>query len=99
MVSYPHAKINLGLNVVAKRNDGFHDLETVFYPAQWSDIMEVLPGPMHSKGIEVHLSGIPVQGKHADNLCVRAYELLKQNYAAVRAVKLYLHKQIPMGAG
>lgn len=98
MIAYPHAKINLGLNVISKRDDGYHNLETVFYPVQWCDVMEVLPGPQHSKGIEVHMSGLPVAGKHADNLCVKAYELLRQNYN-VRAVKLYLHKQIPMGAG
>lgn len=98
MICYPHAKINLGLNVVEKRADGYHNLETVFYPVQWCDIMEILPGPKHSKGIEVHMSGLPVAGKHADNLCVKAYELLKKNYP-VNAVKLYLHKQIPMGAG
>lgn len=98
MISYPHAKINLGLNVVSKRNDGYHNLETVFYPVQWCDVMEILPGPQHSKGIEVHMSGLPIAGKHSDNLCVKAYELLRQNYS-IRAVKLYLHKQIPMGAG
>ena len=98
MIAYPHAKINLGLNVVSKRDDGYHNLETVFYPVQWCDIMEILPGPQHSKGIEVHFTGLPVAGKHADNLCVKAYELLRQNYS-LRAVKLYLHKQIPMGAG
>lgn len=98
MIAYPHAKINLGLNVVEKRNDGYHNLETVFYPVQWCDIMEVIPGPNHSKGIEVHMSGLPVAGKHADNLCVKAYELMKNSFP-VRSVKLYLHKQIPMGAG
>lgn len=98
MIAYPHAKINLGLNVVAKRGDGYHNLETVFYPVQWCDVMEILPGPQHSKGIEVHLSGLPVAGKHSDNLCVKAYNLLRANYS-VRSVKLYLHKQIPMGAG
>lgn len=98
MIAYPHAKINFGLNVVSKRDDGYHNLETVFYPVQWCDILEILPGPKHSKGIEVHMSGLPVAGKHADNLCVKAYELLRKNYT-VRSVKLYLHKQIPMGAG
>lgn len=65
---------------------------------QWCDVMEILPGPEHSHGIEVHNSGIPIAGKHADHLCVKAYELLRKNYP-VRSVKLYLHKQIPTGAG
>lgn len=98
MIAFPHAKINLGLNVVSRRSDGYHNLETVFYPVQWCDVMEIIPGPQHTHGIETHLSGIPVQGKHADNLCVKAYDLLRKNYS-VRSVKLYLHKQIPMGAG
>lgn len=98
MISFPHAKINLGLNVVSKRDDGYHNLETVFYPVQWCDVMEIIPGPDHTKGIEVHMSGLPVSGKHSDNLCVKAYELLRKNYP-MQSVKLYLHKQIPMGAG
>jgi 4-diphosphocytidyl-2-C-methyl-D-erythritol kinase len=98
MIAFPHAKINFGLNVVSKRDDGYHDLETVFYPVQWCDVMEIVPGPQHTRGIETHLSGLPVKGKHSDNLCVKAYELLRKNYS-IRSVKLYLHKQIPMGAG
>jgi 4-diphosphocytidyl-2-C-methyl-D-erythritol kinase len=98
MITYPHAKINLGLNVVSKREDGYHNLETVFYPVQWCDIMELHPGPRHSKGIEVHMSGLRIAGKHADNLCVKAYQLLR-HYYSVPAVKLYLHKQVPIGAG
>ncbi|HTF03228.1 MAG TPA: 4-(cytidine 5'-diphospho)-2-C-methyl-D-erythritol kinase [Bacteroidia bacterium] len=98
MITFPHAKINLGLNVTEKRSDGYHNLETVFYPVQWCDVMEILPGEDYTSGIEVHASGLPVAGKHADHLCVKAYALLKKNYP-VRAVKLFLHKQIPMGAG
>jgi len=98
MIAFPHAKINFGLNVVSRRDDGYHNLETVFYPVQWCDVMEIIPGPKHTIGIETHLSGIPVQGKHSDNLCVKAYNLLRRNFP-VRSVKLYLHKQIPMGAG
>jgi 4-diphosphocytidyl-2-C-methyl-D-erythritol kinase len=98
MIVFPHAKINLGLHVTSKRSDGYHNIETVFYPIAWCDIMEILPGEKHTSGIEVHLSGLPVQGKHADNLCVKAYYLLKNDYP-IPALKLYLHKQIPMGAG
>ena len=98
MISFPNAKINLGLHVIGKRDDGYHNIETVFYPIGWSDIMEILPGDENTNGIEVHLSGLPVAGKHSDNLCVKAYELIRKDHA-IRSVKLYLHKQIPMGAG
>lgn len=98
MILFPNAKINLGLHVTGKRIDGYHNIETVFYPIRWCDIAEIIPGEKHTSGIEVHLSGIPVAGKHADNLCVKAYELLKKDFS-LNAVKLYLHKQIPMGAG
>lgn len=98
MIVFPNAKINLGLHVTGKRSDGYHNIETVFYPIRWNDIMEILPGEKHTSGIEVHLSGLPVAGKHGDNLCVKAYQLLKQDFP-IHALKLYLHKQIPMGAG
>lgn len=98
MILFPKAKINLGLNVTAKRSDGYHNIETVFYAIPWTDIMEIIPGEVHTSGIEVHLTGLPVAGKHGDNLCVKAYHLLKKKFS-VPAIKLYLHKQIPMGAG
>lgn len=98
MIRYPKSKINLGLHVTEKRSDGYHNIETVFHCIDWTDVIEILPGPKHSRGIEIHVSGLPVSGKHSDNLIVKAYNQLAQDYS-VDAVKVYLHKQVPMGAG
>lgn len=98
MISYPKSKINLGLHVTEKRSDGYHNIETVFYSVDWTDILEIVPGPKHSRGIEIHISGLRVHGKHNDNLIVKAYNQLCADYA-LDAVKVYMHKQVPMGAG
>jgi len=88
MIAFPPCKINLGLNVLRKRNDGYHDLETCFYPIPWTDILEVIP----SDDFEFTVSGNAIPGD--DNLCVKAYRLLNAPPA-----KIHLHKIIPMGAG
>ena len=74
MVVFPNAKINLGLNVIAKRPDGYHDIETLVYPVGLSDALEVIPAP---DGIfEFTSSGLPIPGEPDENLCVRACQLL-----------------------
>jgi len=95
MVLFPNAKINLGLNVVQKRPDGYHDLETVFYPVNLKDALEVI----ESSESSFHLSGLPVNGNTDDNLCLKAYKLLKKHFPDLPCVTIYLHKAIPMGAG
>lgn len=94
MVSFPHCKINLGLHVVAKRGDGYHNIETCFYPVPRTDILEVI------KAIEFGFtaSGLTVAGNVEDNLCVKAYRLL-MNAFKISPVKIHLHKILPMGAG
>src|SRR6185369_16674485 len=94
MVSFPHCKINLGLNVVSKRADGFHNIETCFYPIPRTDIFEIIPASAFS----FTLSGIGVPGLQDDNLCLKAYQLLKKDFN-IGNVKMHLHKIIPMGAG
>lgn len=94
MISFPNAKLNIGLQVVRKRPDGFHDLESCFYPLPWCDALEVLPGEKVTFG----LSGIPVPGDPETNLCLQAYHLLRQDHA-LPPVRLHLHKVIPIGAG
>jgi 4-diphosphocytidyl-2-C-methyl-D-erythritol kinase len=94
MISFPPCKINLGLNVVLKRSDGYHEIETCFYPVSWSDILEIIP----SNTLEFKQSGISIDGKPEDNLCVKAYELLRADFD-LPPVKIHLHKVIPMGAG
>jgi 4-diphosphocytidyl-2-C-methyl-D-erythritol kinase len=94
MVSFPHCKINLGLNVVSKRLDGFHNIETCFYPVPRTDILEIIPASEFS----FTQSGIHVHGLHDDNLCVKAYRMLKKDLR-IGDIKMHLHKIIPMGAG
>jgi 4-diphosphocytidyl-2-C-methyl-D-erythritol kinase len=94
MVTFPPCKINLGLNIVAKRADGYHDLVTCFYPLPWSDILEIIS----ANDITFSHSGISIPGNAADNLCLKAYHLLKKDFD-IPAVHIHLHKIIPMGAG
>jgi 4-diphosphocytidyl-2-C-methyl-D-erythritol kinase len=94
MVSFPPCKINLGLNVIRKRTDGYHDIETCFYPLPWTDILEVI----RSDSFQFTSSGIGIPGSEADNLCIKAYQLLKDAFS-LTPVKIHLHKIIPMGAG
>jgi|SRR5574344_57983 4-diphosphocytidyl-2-C-methyl-D-erythritol kinase len=100
MIVYPNAKINLGLRVLNKRPDGFHNLETVFYPVALFDILEIVPlvGNRAGRGTLIQLYGIPLVGKAEDNLCIRAYNLLKRDFD-LPPVGIYLHKNIPSGAG
>lgn len=95
MVSFPNAKINLGLNVVSKRDDGFHNIETVFYPVlKLADILEVV----ESDKFTFAQTGILVDSLPEDNLCVKAYRLLEKEYN-LSPVSIHLHKLIPLGAG
>ena len=94
MISFPHGKINLGLNVVARRSDGFHNIETCFYPIPLTDILEIIP----SSEFSFSQSGIPLPGTPEENLCVKAYRLLASDFD-MDQVKIHLHKVIPVGAG
>ena len=100
MIVFPNCKINLGLHILRKRADGYHDLETVFYPVRFTDILELIPDRETSGG-PVHYSqtGLQIQGEAADNLCVKAYHLLKKDFPELPPVKMHLHKVIPTGAG
>jgi 4-diphosphocytidyl-2-C-methyl-D-erythritol kinase len=95
MISFPHAKINLGLSIVSKRQDGFHNLETIFYPLAIRDALEIIP----SDSTEIILSGLKIGGVSEDNLVLRAFGMLKKNYPSVSHLEIHLHKVIPMGAG
>ncbi len=96
MIVFPNCKINLGLNIISKRNDGYHDIETIFYPVALNDILEVIPAP--DEIFEFHFSGLFIPGEADKNLCFRAYQLLQAEFK-LPAVKMHLHKVIPMGAG
>ena len=98
MITYPNAKINLGLNIVEKRPDGYHNLETIFYPINLQDALEVtlLEG---EKEYELTLSGTPIEGNPEDNLVVKAYRLPKEDYPHIAPVDIHMYKHIPTGAG
>lgn len=98
MITFPNAKINLGLNIVEKRADGYHNLETIFYPVQIEDALEIIPKDGLDKSFEIEVSGIPVAGDSNDNLVVKAYNLLKERFN-LPPISIYLQKQIPSGAG
>ena len=94
MVSFPHCKINLGLHVVEKRKDGFHNIETCFYPVPRTGILEGIK----ANEFAFTTSGLTVAGDVNDNLCVKAYNLIANDFK-VSSVKIHLHKILPMGAG
>ena len=94
MILFPNAKINLGLNIIEKRSDGFHNIETCFIPVQWCDIIEIV----ESKKTTFTSSGIPIPGDPKTNLSLKAFELLRKDYN-LPPVSIHLHKNIPIGAG
>ena len=99
MVTFPNCKINLGLHILGKREDGFHNLETIFYPVPFEDVLELIPNTNNKTAVEFTGTGLTVDGSAADNLCIKAYHLLKKDFPQLPAVKIHLHKAIPMGAG
>lgn len=94
MIAFPLCKINLGLHVISKREDGYHNIETCFYPAPQTDILEIVKSDV----FEFTHSGLPIPGGESENLCCKAYQLLKKKFG-IGSVKIHLHKIIPMGAG
>jgi 4-diphosphocytidyl-2-C-methyl-D-erythritol kinase len=101
LIVFPDCKINLGLRILNKREDGFHNLETVFYPLPLQEALEIIRNndQDNKEPIRFTLSGNAVDGNTQDNLCVKAYQLLKKDFPELPAVKMHLHKAIPMGAG
>ena len=99
MLSFPNCKINFGLKILRKRADGFHDLETVFYPIALKDMLEVVTATDTNEAVTYSHSGLEIEGTNESNLCIKAYHLLKKDFPSLPSVKLHLHKAIPMGAG
>lgn len=97
MVFFPNCKINLGLKILRKREDGYHDLETVFYPIAIRDVLEIIR--TESPTLAFTATGLSIPGDADNNLCLKAYHLLKQDFPTLAPVHVYLHKQIPIGAG
>ena len=96
MVLFPNAKINLGLNILRKRDDGYHELETVFYPIGLKDGLEFVENKQNK--IDFSSSGIPLNIDFEENIVVKAYRLLAADYP-LPGLDIHLHKVIPFGAG
>lgn len=95
MISFPCAKINLGLNVISKREDGYHNIETVFFPVRGlTDILEIV----ESDRFSFAQTGESLDSTVENNLCVKAYRILEKDYG-LSPVSIFLHKHIPAGAG
>lgn len=94
MLRFPNAKINLGLHILRKRADGYHDIETCFYPVNCCDALEIVK----AEKFQFDLTGLSVAGDAADNLCSKAFHLLQADFK-LKPVHMHLHKVIPMGAG
>jgi 4-diphosphocytidyl-2-C-methyl-D-erythritol kinase len=99
MLFFPNCKINLGLKITGKRADGYHNIVTVFFPVPFNDVIEIIDNKEDSDEIEFTQSGISIVGDQKDNLCIKAWQLLKNDFPKLPSVKLHLHKTIPMGAG
>lgn len=94
MICFPNIKINLGLHVINRRTDGFHNIESVFYPVKFADVLEIIEAPSDT----FTSTGLIIEGNASDNLIVKAYHLLKQSYS-LPPIHIHLHKIVPMGAG
>lgn len=95
MISFPNAKINIGLYITDKRDDGYHNLESIFYPVKCCDALEIVP----ADSLSFSATGIPVPGDVSDNLCLKAWHLLRKDFPSIKPLSIHLHKIIPMGAG
>jgi len=96
MVIFPNAKINIGLNILRKREDGYHEIETLFYPIGLKDALEYVENG--GKRINFWNSGLNLDIKPEQNIVLKAYHLLKSEYS-LPGLDIHLHKVIPFGAG
>ncbi|TNF42365.1 MAG: 4-(cytidine 5'-diphospho)-2-C-methyl-D-erythritol kinase [Bacteroidetes bacterium] len=94
MIVFPNAKINIGLNVVSKRDDGYHNLETIFFPVKLADALEFV----EAEETKLTTSGIVIEGIPENNLVLKAYQLLKADFN-LPPLHFHLHKVVPFGAG
>ncbi|NOQ26521.1 MAG: 4-(cytidine 5'-diphospho)-2-C-methyl-D-erythritol kinase [Bacteroidales bacterium] len=96
MIIYPNAKINIGLNITEKRQDGFHNIETIFYPIALSDILEI---NISNDKINFKNTGLSIENKSFEsNICYKAYQELTSDFS-LKPIDIHLHKIIPFGAG
>ncbi|WP_026955786.1 4-(cytidine 5'-diphospho)-2-C-methyl-D-erythritol kinase [Algoriphagus vanfongensis] len=95
MISFPNAKINLGLHITSKRKDGYHEIETCMVPIPLFDALEMIL----DKKASWESTGTPIPGEPKDNLILQAQQLLRKDFQGLPNLKIHLHKNIPMGAG
>lgn len=98
MLAFPNIKINLGLSITEKRPDGYHNLETVFYPVALEDALEIRTSPNADRKFTLHQHGMEIAGNPEDNLVVKAYLLMDKEFH-LPPVEIHLYKHIPSGAG
>jgi 4-diphosphocytidyl-2-C-methyl-D-erythritol kinase len=96
MIQFPNCKINLGLNIIGKRPDGFHNIETLLYPVELHDALEIVHAP--DGVLKFQTTGLVIPGEPEQNLCLRAFKLLESDFG-LPAVNIHLLKAIPMGSG
>ena len=99
MITFPNAKINLGLNIIEKRPDGYHNLETIFYPINLQDALEVTRRENNDKEYTLHISGALLEGEPEDNPGSKSLQVLKKDYPGLLPVDIHMYKHIPAGAG
>jgi 4-diphosphocytidyl-2-C-methyl-D-erythritol kinase len=99
MVIFPHCKINIGLQVLDKRPDGYHNIQTVFYPVALHDVVEIIKAPAYNNHFTFFTSGLPITVPATKNICVKAYNAFKTKGKNLPQIHMHLHKAIPMGAG
>ncbi|TVR38491.1 MAG: 4-(cytidine 5'-diphospho)-2-C-methyl-D-erythritol kinase [Cryomorphaceae bacterium] len=95
MISFPNAKINIGLYITGRRDDGYHNIESIFYPVPLSDALEMVVADT----FRFTTSGLNIPGEDDANLCVKAWRIMHSRFEAVQPVHMHLRKMIPMGAG
>ena len=96
MIVFPNAKINLGLEVVRLREDGYRDIDSVLCPVDLCDVLEFVENPLSHD--ELHCSGLDIPGSASENLCLKALEVIRKK-AKVPFQRIFIHKSIPMGSG
>lgn len=98
MIVFPVAKINIGLRITSKRSDGYHNIDTIFYPVRLSDALEFVVSDEKAGKDTLEFSGIDTGCRSDDNLVIKAITKLRENYN-IPFLRVHLHKEIPIGAG
>lgn len=98
MILFPAAKINLGLNIVRKRHDGFHDIETIFYPVGLCDVLEYVIEGNDATADSLTVTGIETGSDNQNNIIIKILSRLRKE-CHIPPLRLHLHKAIPVGAG